>query len=165
MINDPQEVALQTGREAYLLSYFEIFDGAYIISGSYPRLNGFFRDNGELIKECLQDSSKRDPKRAFQTQIITYFVKLGGLEAIVGIIDQLLQREELIPFLFLQSLTSLFNGLSSLISTADRESIIKKIIKSTPFPTQSARKTWPSSRTTTSRTCTSTMSATSSRQS
>jgi hypothetical protein len=50
VIDAPQEVALQDGREAYLLSYFEIFDGAYIISGSYPRLNGFFRDNGELLK-------------------------------------------------------------------------------------------------------------------
>lgn len=120
IIEAQKEIALHTGREAYLLSYFEIFDTAYIISGSYVRLNGFFRDNGELIKDCLQDSSKRDAKRVFQTQIITYFVKSGGMESIVNIISQLLQREELIPFLFLQSLTNLFNGLSSLISTADR---------------------------------------------
>lgn len=55
------------------------------------------------------------------------------METIVEIIDKLLLREELIPFLFLQSLTNLFNGLSSLISTVDRESIIEKIIKSTLF--------------------------------
>jgi hypothetical protein len=120
VIDSPQEIALQSGREAYLLSYFEIFDGAYTISGSYARLNGFFRDNAELIKECLHDESKREAKRVYQTQIITYFVKLGGMETIVQIIDQLLPREELIPFLFLQSLTYLFNGLSSLISTGDR---------------------------------------------
>lgn len=129
-IEAPQEIALQSSREAYLLSYFEIFDTAYIISGSYMRLNGFFRDNGELIKECLQDGTKREAKRSYQTQIITYFIKLGGLESIVQIISQLLQREELIPFLFLQSLTNLFNGLSTLISTADREGVIEKIIKS-----------------------------------
>lgn len=120
VIDAQKEIASLSGREAYLLSYFEIFDTAYIISGSYARLNGFFRDNGELIKECLQDTTKREAKRVYQTQVITYFVKLGGMESIVNIIDQLLQREELIPFLFLQSLTNLFNGLSSLISTADR---------------------------------------------
>lgn len=120
VIDAQKEIAALSGREAYLLSYFEIFDTAYIISGSYARLNGFFRDNGELIKECLQDTTKREAKRVYQTQVITYFVKLGGMESIVNIIDQLLQREELIPFLFLQSLTNLFNGLSSLISTADR---------------------------------------------
>jgi hypothetical protein len=140
-IDAPQEIALQSAREAYLLSYFEIFDTAYTISGSYTRLNGFFRDNGELIKEGLQDSSKREAKRSYQTMIITYFVKQGGMESIVQIIDQLLLREELIPFLFLQSLTSLFNGLCSLISTADREAVIEKIIKSTPSVTQSARTT------------------------
>jgi hypothetical protein len=53
------------------------------------------------------------------------------MESIVEIIDKLATREELIPFLFLQSLTNLFNGLSSLINTSDRESIIEKIIKST----------------------------------
>ena len=83
VIDARQEVALQSGREAYLLSYFEIFDGAYIISGSYPRLTGFFRDNAELIKECLHDETKREAKRVYQTQIITYFVKLGGMETIV----------------------------------------------------------------------------------
>jgi hypothetical protein len=64
------------------------------------------------------------------------------MEGIVSIVDQLLARQELVPFLFLQSLTSLFNGLSSLISTADREAVLQKIIKSTPLPTQSARTTW-----------------------
>lgn len=93
VVDAQKEIALQTGREAYLLSYFEIFDTAYIISGSYARLNGFFRDNGELIKGCFQDTTKREAKRVYQTQIITYFIKSGGMESIVNIINQLLQRE------------------------------------------------------------------------
>ena len=41
------------------MSFYEIFDCAYIISGGYPRLSNFFRDNGDLIKASFKDETKR----------------------------------------------------------------------------------------------------------
>ena len=141
VIEAPRDLSTITSQEAYFLSYYEVFDTSYIISGSYSRLNGFFRDNGDLIKEYYQDNTRKEAKKVYQIQIITQFINWKGLEIIIEIIDKLLNQEELVPFLFLQSLTNLFNGLSSLIGTADREEVIAKLIKSNIFFTQSARET------------------------
>ena len=70
-----------SSKEALYKSYYEVFDTAYIISGNYSRLNGFFKDNSELIKE-FYGNTKKEAKKIYQMTIIRKFVGLKGLDLI-----------------------------------------------------------------------------------
>ena len=67
-ISVQKDIEQWNSREAYFRSYFEVFDTCYTIWGCYNRLQGFFRDNGDLIKAHFEEEeSKIEAKRMMQT--------------------------------------------------------------------------------------------------
>ena len=63
----------------------------YTIWGCYPRLQAFFKDNAEFIKENLQgEGSKKEVKKMLQNHMTQLFLKAGGFDHISSITDKLL---------------------------------------------------------------------------
>lgn len=96
------------------------------------RLDGFFRNNAELLRAHWRAAAHKDPKKVYQIEITKYFIELRGIDLINSLISKLLDIEQIIPFLFLYSLANLVYGITRLISTADREGFIAKLMKGTP---------------------------------
>jgi hypothetical protein len=50
----------------------------YTIAGSYQRLNQFFKDNEDLLRQELNIAGNKDVKQAYQIMMVTYFYKSSG---------------------------------------------------------------------------------------
>ena len=93
----------------------------YIISGSYSRLSGFLNDNTALIKKYLNIDFEKNVKRYYQMHIFQEFMGCGGFEAIEELIKiKLPATKNVIPFLFLKSLCSLYFSMGNQISYNDK---------------------------------------------
>ena len=63
----------------------------FTIWGCQTRLQGFFKDNAELVKESLQgEGSKKEAKKMLQNHMTQLFLKAGGFDHVSSITDKLL---------------------------------------------------------------------------
>jgi hypothetical protein len=132
VISDAKDVDEWSSREAYFRGYFEIFDMGYTIWGSYSRLQGFFRDNGDLLKQHFGGpASTLDPKTLLQAHFTQQFKREGGFDCITSIVEKLINQEPLVPFLFLHSFTNLLAAVFVCEEDGQKETLIEKLIKST----------------------------------
>lgn len=119
-----KEIEEMSETEAYFYSFFEIFDTIYTIFGNYERLDGFFKRNEENIRVSFDVPDNKDHKKAFKQDLSKYIVELKGIDTITKILDNILKREECIPFFFLSSFTHLVQGIMSLFVASFRENLL-----------------------------------------
>ena len=78
-----------TSQQAYFKAYYELFDTIYTSWGFYGRLQGFFKDNADLMHAHFdkEGTAKRDVKRMLQKHLTQIFIVNGGYESIGKILD------------------------------------------------------------------------------
>ena len=84
----------------------------------------FFRESSDLIKEYLEDGSKREGKKTYQMYMTAHFIEQKGLERLRELIEKMLNHEDIIPLLFMYSIVHLLQGFAAVICTQDKEAII-----------------------------------------
>jgi hypothetical protein len=88
----------------------------------YGRLQGFFKDNSELILqhitkgEAKEGTVNKGAKILLQKHLTHIFMKNEGYESVVQILDQMINYQGLIPFLFLSSFAHLQTAVYSCLS-------------------------------------------------
>lgn len=128
-ISTHKDIEEMTETEAYFYSFFEIFDTIYTIFGNYDRLDGFFKNNEEFIRNYFEVAPSKDHKKAFKQEISKYLVDLKGIDTITRILDVILKREECVPFFFLSAFTHLVQGIMSLFVASFRENLLDTLLK------------------------------------
>lgn len=106
-------------------------DTLYTISGSYIRLETFFSKNAALLRKYLNIDFEKNVRRYYQLRILEEVMKEDGFVVIEELIDnKLAKSKEVIPFLFLKSLSALYVGLTNQVPYKDKKGYLNKIIQS-----------------------------------
>ena len=129
IISIDKEVEEMDLMEAYYFSFFEIFDTIYTIFGNYERLDGFFKNNEDIMKEHYGVSTHRDCKKMFRQELSKHLLEIKGFEIIDNIVKMILTKEGCVPFSFLSPFTHLIEGVIAILVSSFKELLLENLLK------------------------------------